>query len=304
MKLSDFLAIVLILVLLSASLYLLWLNFPTEEVQLKEYKAQLSNNLPLQSSQFFPNMRYPKKEITYFLSPLCSQKKQEDFVEATKILEQKTTLKFSQSQDEGDIEVTCSNISPQPEEEGHFIAGEGGPSLFINTSLYGIIISGKIALYRQETCPTPQIALHELLHALGFDHNSNEQSIMFPITNCKQKLDQFIIDEINDIYSQQSLSDLIVENIQATKTGRDINFEIIVVNQGLKKIENSSLELMVKNEVIRNFELGDVDIGAKRKLTVSNLRMPRNTEQVTFVVRTTEPEISKNNNAAEISLQG
>ena len=80
-------------------------------------------------------------------------------------------------------------------------------------------------------------------------------------------------------------------------------FEILIANQGLKKVNSSSLELSIENQIVRTFEIGDIDIGAKRQLTVSNLRVPRSTEKITFIVKTSEPEISKDNNQVDIFLQ-
>ena len=34
-------------------------------------------------------------------------------------------------------------------EEGFFVAGEGGPSEVINTSLYGVIFKGKVSFFRE-----------------------------------------------------------------------------------------------------------------------------------------------------------
>ena len=114
--------------------------------------------------------------------------------------------------------MSCSDITPEPTQKDHFVAGEGGPTLVINTTVYAIILEGKIALYRHEICDEPQIALHELLHALGFDHNSNSKSIMYPITNCAQELDDYIVQTINQLYSVPSRGDLLIEEIDANKS--------------------------------------------------------------------------------------
>jgi hypothetical protein len=305
MRWFEFIAVILLLILLVGALYLLWTYIPTEQVEYEAFKAEVSQDLPTSSAQFYPNMRYPNQELTFVLSDACSEKKKKDFREATQILETKTILKFIETtSEESDITISCSKVAPKPEQEDHFVAGEGGPSLFINTSRYATILEGEIALYRAETCDTPQVALHELLHALGFDHNSNENSIMFPVTNCDQTVDSEITSEINRLYSQPALADLTIESIDANKSGRYLNFDVVIANNGLKSVPSSSLDIETNNELLKTFDIGDIEIGAKRHLTVSNFRIPRNAEQIKFISQTTQQEISKENNAATIRTSG
>ncbi len=303
MRVIDTLLIIFLLALLIGALYLLWINLPKEQIELETFKAQVSENLSSTSAQFYPNMRYPSEKITFMLSQQCTDKKQKNFRSAVEILEEKTILEFEEvSFQDADIIITCSNIAPTPEQENHFVAGEGGPSLFINTTKYAAILKGEIALYRPDSCESPQIALHELLHALGFDHNNNQNSIMFPITNCAQKIDDEIIEEINKLYAIPSLPDLEIESIEANTSGRYLNFEILIANQGLKDVDSASLDIVAEAETIKTFELENIDIGAKRYLTVSNLRIPRKTERITFIAKTPQQEISKSNNEAVITL--
>ena len=300
MRFFDFVILVFLFVLLFTGLYFLWLNLPAETTDFETFYGNISS-LSENSSQFYSNMRYVEKNISYAISQKCSDKKQQDFKEAVSILEEKTILKFYESQSP-EIIVTCSNIAPEPEEEGHFVAGEGGTTTIINASRYAVITLGKIALYRPETCETPQIAIHEILHALGFDHNNNTKSIMYPFTKCDQEIDKSIIEEIKKIYAQPPAADLVIEKLQANKSGRYVNFETTVANNGLKLVEESSLILFVDGELIKSFNLEELDIGSKRNLRVENLRVPRNTKQIKFRVQTQTPEISKANNEAELKI--
>lgn len=298
MGVLDFLVLMILLLLLVTGLYFLWLNYPSDSQQLEEYKAEVSFDLPQLSSQFYPNMRYPDREISYSISKSCSTKRKSDFEDGIKYLEDRTILDFYEVATDAQIEVICSNLAPKPDEEGHFIAGEGGPSYIINSSKFSVITSGRIALYRPETCSEPKVAVHEMLHALGFDHNSNPNSIMYPITDCKQELDPEIINEIRELYSFPSVGDLLIEGITANKTGRYLSFEITVANVGLKEIKNSEMYVYVDGEELDTFDLNDIDLGAKRHLSVTNLRIPRSSEEIRFLVRTTEPEFTTTNNEA------
>ncbi|MBU0466695.1 MAG: matrixin family metalloprotease [Nanoarchaeota archaeon] len=301
MRVLDFFILLVLFIFLAVGMYFLWLNFPYEATEFERYVANISSDLPFESSQFHPNMRYPDKKISYFLSSNCSRKKQNDFLDAVELLERETILSFYVS-DSPDIWVRCSNIAPKPSEAGHFVAGEGGPKVIINASKFAVIIVGEIALYRPETCDTPQVAAHELLHALGFDHNGNPESIMFEVTNCEQQIDRYIIDEIERLYIIPSAADLIIEDVKANKTGRYLNFEAVIVNYGLKGVNKSSLDLITEGSVIKTFDTEGLDIGSKKSLKISNLKIPRKTDKVTLVIQTEEPEIDGSNNIAEISV--
>src|SRR3989344_5501474 len=301
MRFLDFIIVIAFLGFLFTGAYFLWAYYPSEEVNFEEYNAEEIANLPIKSSQFYPNMRYTSNNIDYLVDSDCSVKKQKDMERAIAILESQTILNFRESKFP-QIVITCSNLAPTAEQEDHFVAGEGGPSEVINSSTYPVILSGQIALYRPEKCETPQVALHEMLHALGFDHNSNKESIMYHITNCEQTLDDEIIDEINSLYSIPSQPDLLIESIKANKTGRYLNFEIIITNKGLKDSSAFTLNVYSEdNSLIKEFEIGEIKIGAKRKLSVDNLQVPRTTKSITFKIENIEEELSIGNNEVRIS---
>ncbi|HLF53742.1 MAG TPA: matrixin family metalloprotease, partial [Candidatus Nanoarchaeia archaeon] len=276
----------------------------------KSFSANASNllgdsgaNVSGEIVQFYPNMRYKDKRISYSLESVCSQKKWENVEEAFSILTERTILSFYHSSDNPEITVLCSEVSPKSEEKGHFVAGEGGPSEIINTTNFAVILNGRISLYRDEKCDEPNIAIHEILHALGFDHYNNPKSILYPVTGCNQEIDSEIISDINRLYSLDSLPDLTIESLNANRTGRYLNFDINISNIGLAESVGARLNIYKDSDRIANFTLGDLDVGVKRLLFVQNLRIPGGSDNLLFEVESDDSgELSFANNRAEISL--
>ncbi len=304
MKILDLLILIVLFVLLGIGIYFLWTNLPlpAEPVSFEEYKVNLKEIRNFSKFQFYPNMRYRNEIISYSISESCDEAKKKDVERAFNFIAEKTVLKFY-NKARGEIDVLCSNITPKPEERGHFVAGEGGPSEIINTTNYAVILSGKVSLYRRfRECVKPIIAIHEILHALGFDHNSNSNSIMYPVAECGQEFDNYIIDEINRLYSVDSAQDLVIEKISAKKSGSYLNFEITVGNFGLKDSDSSSLLVSTNGEEIREFELNKTEIGTRKILQVENLKIPRNTNILNFEVLSNERELNLTNNKVEIGI--
>jgi len=295
----DILMVGVIIVILGVGGYLLYLNWPGgEEMQYEDYQAKFVFNVS-GNMQFYPNLRYREKTISYSVDGACNSEKRKEIEEALDILEDRTILNFARM-DNGEIEILCSEIAPTPEQEGHFIAGEGGPSEIIEAGEYNVIFSGKVSLYREEKCETPQVALHEILHALGFEHNSDEDSIMFPLTDCSHKLDGYIINKINYLYSIDSNPDLLIKSASASKSGRYMDFEVGVLNGGFEPSGDFELLVFIDGKEIKSFELDGADIGSTRIFTVNNLRVPRDFGKVVFEIEYGGSEISKTNNNAEI----
>ncbi len=271
----------------------------SQQLQYNKYADNVT--APAVSGQFYNNMRYPDRTITYTIAPECNFKKQEDIAGAFAALESKTVLKFIQSNG-GEINFLCSNVAASPDEAGHFIAGEGGPSKIVDAGRFSVILSGKISLYRPEKCQTPQVAIHEILHSLGFDHNGNKKSILYPITECDQEIDQYLIDNINTLYAFDSKSDLVVTSAQASKSGAYLDFVANVSNQGLKDSPGADLLVFANGKQIDKFAIGKMGIGIVSTLKVSNIALGGNPDKIEFVVESSEEELSKDNNRVEISL--
>lgn len=304
MKGLYYLCLFLVIILFLFGIYYLFLGYPGQDPVSESFSANVSSNLPENSNQFYPNMRYRSEKISYYIEKECDFKKENEIKDAFSILEEQTILNFYESSSNPEIVFLCSELEPEPEEQGHFVAGEGGPTTILNSSVYSVILSGKVSLYRDEKCDAPQIALHEILHALGFDHNNNKKSIMYPVTDCDEVLDQYIVDQINTLYSVESLPDLVIEKVNMSKKGRYLDFNITVSNMGLQNANNVKLNILADGGKVKEFDLTTLEIGTKKFLTVQNLFLTKSSDQVFFVVEGEEDDLNPGNNKVVIRISG
>jgi hypothetical protein len=303
-KILDFIVISFLLAALCVVLYYLWMNLPGEPTPFEDFQLNesVASTISQNITQFYSNMRFKEKRISYSLEPECSGTKLESIKKGLELLSSRTILDFYQKENDGEISFLCSEIAPEPAQKDHFIAGEGGPTEIVNATRYSVILRSKVSLYRGEKCEEPKVSVHEILHALGFEHVKNKSSIMFPITDCSQNLDEDIIEEINRLYSEESLVDIAILNLKAVKRGRYVDFNILIMNQGLQDSRNSTLEISSENEKVAEFNLESTEIGSKRVLNVTNLAVPFSLENLEFNVRGVDPELTLSNNRVEVNL--
>jgi len=304
-KLSDLFVVALLIVFIALGAYAIWLvASPQQEINYGTYTAQRNETYSPSAVQFYPKMRFSERNISYFIEDMCSQKKEQEIHDAFSIISQKTILTFYQSSINPRIKFMCSQMAPPSGQEGSLVAGEGGPVDIVNTTNYFVILQSEVSLFRTDNCPVPQIALHEIFHALGFDHNNLTTSIMYPVTSCVQVIDKNITDEINKLYSTKAAPDLVMEEVGAKQVGRYVNFEANVSNMGLIDILNANLEVYDAGGIKGNYSLQEVDIGSKKVLNVYNLKVSTGTKELLFRVVPVIPnsDFNMNNNEATISI--
>lgn len=253
------------------------------------------------SSQFYPNMRFSHLPITYSIE-YCSELSRNNMLEAMNFLDNMTGIKFQESSNP-EVFITCDKKKIREEEIDMrtYIAGEGGPTSIVNTSLYHIIQKGQIIIFSSEDCFN--VELHELLHVLGFDHSSNPESVMYNISSCNQYVTHDITDEIKRLYSQESLPELAFEEVQANRTGDYLNIEVNIKNRGLDSSEDFSITLFDKKKEIDSFDFGELNYGAGKTLTVQNIRTG-NIDYLKIVIDYDNNirEIDESNNKIELFL--
>lgn len=283
--------------------YFVMINFYSTPLSFRvSYNETELKTINSSVEQFYPNMRFKSSKISYSLGEECDEEKRENMVLAFDYLSNRTgVLKFNQ-QSTGDIEVRCGE---EYEKEGLFVAGEGGPVLIINGSLFNVILDGQILLlYSEPPCRKEDynVNLHELLHVFGFGHSSNPKSILYNISSCNQGLGDDIVEKLIQIYSIESLPDLYFSEINAVKKGNYLNFNFTVRNQGLETAENVSIELFTESGMEDSSNFESIEVGAGRVRYVENLRVPLKTKNIKLVIMNGR-ELDDTNNVALLSLE-
>lgn len=258
------------------------------------------NQFGTKNMQFYENMRFPDSRISYKIEN-CPLQKKEDMETAFSILSEKTPLRFYPSENE-EISITCD--SRNKIEGGLFIAGEGGPTNITLSGNFKVILSGKILLIKESNCPTPNIALHELLHVLGFNHSENSQNIMYYLSDCDQIMGVDQIELIEKLYEFPPYPDLFLENVSAIMHGRYLDTNISIKNIGLKNSENFSLLIYADDKLVKDLFLENMNIGTGKILSLTNVLLStRNIEKLNFVIEYPFGELEKQNNNKKLEIK-
>jgi hypothetical protein len=284
-------------------LFFYWfVPFKTIEFKAKPSNSNFSlNSYKTEDMQFYKNMRYPDSKISYKIDD-CTLQKKDDMERAFEIISNMSVLNFYSINNNEEISITCDSKSRM--EEGLFIAGEGGPTNITQTENFNVILHGKVLLIRESKCDKPNIALHELLHTLGFNHSSNSNNIMYPVSNCKQTIGQDIIDMIDELYSVPSYSDLTFENVSAIMHGRYLDINISTRNIGLKNSEKAKIVIYIDKRIVKEINLDTIEIGYGRTIMLSNVWIKKiNFNELELFINSSFNELDKNNNKIILEIK-
>lgn len=295
-----------IFILISVSLLIFYWFFPFNTIEFYQgYTSPANFNFSLNDSntnmQFYEDMRFPQKEISYNIYN-CPLQKRYDVGQAFDFLSNISILNFYEIENNGEILATCENRNRV--ENRLFIAGEGGPISITRTDNFNVILQGEILLIKESKCKEPNIALHEILHALGFNHSLNSKSIMYNITKCNQEIGKDIIDKINYLYSVPSYPDLAFENVSAIMHGKYLDTNITVRNHGLKDSEKTKIIVYADEKQIKEIELDSLDIGYGITITLNNIWVPKiSVQELRFLIDSNFSELEKNNNEKKLEIK-
>jgi hypothetical protein len=266
----------------------------------KNTNFTLNNSLD-ENIQFYENMRFPTTDISYRIGE-CTLQKSDEMERAFDTIENLTLLSFYPVTSNEEITVTCDSNTKM---EGNlFIAGEGGPTKITQTENFNVIHEGKILLIRESKCPNPNIAIHELLHVLGFDHSDNPDNIMYYLTSCSQEIGQDTINLINYLYSFPTQPDLAIENVSAQMNGKYLDISIRLRNDGLKISEPSTVIIYADEKPVKEFELSSLGIGQGREITFTNIFiLQTRVDEIEVFIDYGFEELNKKNNKVVLKIK-
>lgn len=244
--------------------------------------------------QFYPNLRYAERNIEYEIEN-CPLERKNEMERAFEIIAEKSILSFFESSNP-DIFVTCEDKVIESD-DGFFIAGEGGPTNITQLGKYNLILRGDVLLLRDSDCAEPNIAIHELLHALGFIHSDNPNNIMYKYSRCDQEISSDIIEEINKVYAEESKADLIIEEASVNTHEKYLDLNFTIRNIGFQKTQNSKVKLFVNKKEIKNFDVDSLNPGHGRQIYLTNIFITTlSVDEIKLQIDYSWEEISKSNN--------
>jgi len=281
--------------LLISSLMILYLLVPYNYIEFS-FKPKNSNFSISQSEemQFYQNIRFQSPNISYKIDA-CPLKKTEDMKKAFEIISNLSVLNFDEVLSKEEISVFCDE---KIQTEGNlFVAGEGGPSNISRAGKFNVVLNGKILLLRESECPEPNVAIHELLHVLGFKHSENKNNIMYSISSCSQTISDDIINLLEKLYSIPSYSDLEFESAEAVMRGRYLDLNMSIRNNGLKNSEISKIIISSEGKTLKEIEMTPLEIGYGRAVFLSNIYVMKfNVEEIEIFIDADFDELDKDNN--------
>ena len=255
-------------------------------------------------AQFYENMRFNHNDISFFIDPQCSSNENLRMKRAFAILSGQVPLVsfFELDNEQADILVACSpNFYEQ--EKNQFVVGEGGPTRVLGNLTIPVIEKGKIILYNQkgEQCDYPITEIHELLHVFGYEHINKSDTIMYPYSDCDQKLDPELISHMIQLYSIKPEPALVFQEIngyQQTYLGQKyLSFNLSAANKGMIAAENVmlivySIENSQETQVYSaDFKI--MDVGDVRLYSVENIKISSSISTIKFLLKSGSKETSR-----------
>lgn len=297
-----FLNFIAILVILALSVY--WF-VPLNKIHFntgpRNYNFSLNSSVN-SDLQFYPNLRFANTDISFKIYD-CSLQRKYDMERAFDIIEEKTILSFYPVQYGEEIFVTCEDKNVFDKESKTYVAGEGGPTSVTISGNFNIISSGEILLLKDSGCENPNIAIHELLHVLGFVHSDNPNNIMYEFSRCDQTIGEDMVDYINELYSVPTQPDLAFEGVGAVMNGKYLTVNFTVRNNGLTYSGKSKVIIIADEKIVKEVEIAPIEAGEGIKISLSTWVPQINVKKIEFVIDNDFSELDKINNHIYLEIK-
>lgn len=293
----------LIFIIFAILLLVLYWFIPIETTEyiFKSKPSNFSIGNVSAAKQFYTNMRFPSKRISYNIRQ-CPLQKRADMLRAFDILENKTDLDFYEVDLEEEITIICDSTTKI--EGGLFIAGEGGPTNITRVGEFNVILHGKILLLKESSCPEPNVAIHELLHVLGFDHSQNLDDVMYAVSRCGQSIDVRIVETINTLYTIPSYPDLAFEEVSAVMRGKYLDTNLSVRNYGFQASPLANIFIYADGKLVKEIALDSLEVGHGRVISLTNVWVSQlSVDELKYAIVSNFDELKEKNNEILLKIK-
>ncbi|MCD6482936.1 MAG: matrixin family metalloprotease, partial [Candidatus Aenigmarchaeota archaeon] len=183
----------------------------------------------------------------------------------------KTFFVITNNSKEADVIAKCTDfIRDYTEQNEIVILGEAKIERMVDTGLFNISEDAVVYIKtRSKKCIEPVTVIHEFGHILGLDHVNDTKNIMYPYEDCDEKIENYTIETIKNLYSFSSLAELAFENISVDLEDNKLIVNGLLRNYGPVASSKTNLVIYVDDKTFYTLDIQELKPGEGIKFTVS-----------------------------------